>query len=184
MVICCGIRWMLHRKSGSIVWWPSGSWRKWRSSARRQPRNGLAVLAAGRCSIGSGRSARWSRRCGVDPIWSQTAARKSLAWKQDRAHLLTQEGMSVLALRLFELLPRRPIVTVASVMRFVEGTEPTAGRAIELLVAAGVLVETTGRKRDRSFVYRELPGSTPHRHRPRRRTATQDVAPRPRGRPR
>lgn len=32
--------------------------------------------------------------------------------------------------------------------------KPTAGRAIKLLVGAGVLVETTGKKRDRSFVYR------------------------------
>ncbi len=38
-------------------------------------------------------------------------------------------------------------------MRLVETTKPTAGRAIELLVGARVLVETTGRKRDRSFVY-------------------------------
>jgi len=72
----------------------------------------------------------------------------------DRARVLAYEGMSVVALRLFELLPRHPIVTVASVMKFVETTKPTAGRAIELLVAAGVLVETTGKKRDRSFVYR------------------------------
>jgi hypothetical protein len=38
-------------------------------------------------------------------------------------------------------------------MRLVETTNPTAGRAIEQLAAAGVLVETTGKKRDRSFVY-------------------------------
>jgi Fic family protein len=61
--------------------------------------------------------------------------------------------MSVVALRLFELLPRHPVLTVASVMKLVETTKPTAGRAIELLVVAGVLVETTGKKRDRSFVY-------------------------------
>jgi Fic family protein len=72
----------------------------------------------------------------------------------DRALVLAHEGMSVVALRLFELLPRHPVVTVASVMKFVETTKPTAGRAIELLVAAGVLVETTGKKRDRSYVYR------------------------------
>ena len=59
----------------------------------------------------------------------------------------------MVALRLFELLPRHPVVTVASVMKLVETTRTTAGRAIELLVAAGVLVETTGKKRDRSFVY-------------------------------
>ena len=72
----------------------------------------------------------------------------------DRARVLAHEGMSVVALRLFELLPRHPVVTVASVIRLVETTKPTAGRAIELLVAAGVLVETTGKRRDRSFVYR------------------------------
>ena len=72
----------------------------------------------------------------------------------DRARVLAHEGMSVVALRLFELLPRHPVVTVASVMKLVETTKPTAGRAIELLVAAGILVETTGKKRDRSFVYR------------------------------
>jgi len=72
----------------------------------------------------------------------------------DRARVLAHDGMSVVALRLFELLPRHPVVTVASVMKLVETTKPTAGRAIELLVAAGVLAETTGKKRDRSFVYR------------------------------
>ena len=71
----------------------------------------------------------------------------------DRAKLLAQEGTSIVALRLFELLPRHPVVTVASFMNLVETTKPTAGRAIELLLKAHVLVETTGRKRDRSFVY-------------------------------
>jgi hypothetical protein len=40
-------------------------------------------------------------------------------------------------------------------MRLVETSKPTAGRAIELLVEAGVLAETTGKKRDRSYVYRQ-----------------------------
>ena len=72
---------------------------------------------------------------------------------RDRARVLAHEGMSIVALRLFELLPRHPVVTVASVMKLVETTKPTAGRAVELLVSAGVLVENTGRKRDRAFVY-------------------------------
>ncbi|HKO52368.1 MAG TPA: Fic family protein [Polyangiaceae bacterium] len=71
----------------------------------------------------------------------------------DRARVLAHEGMSLFALRLFELLPRHPIVTVASVIKLVETTKPTAGRAIELLVAVGVLAETTGKRRDRSYVY-------------------------------
>lgn len=72
----------------------------------------------------------------------------------DRARLLAQDETSIYALRLFELLPRHPIVTVAAVMKLVDTTKPTAGRAIELLEAAGVLAETTGKRRDRSYAYR------------------------------
>ncbi len=73
----------------------------------------------------------------------------------DRARVLGVEGMSIVALRLFELLPRHPVVTVASVINLVDTTKPTAGKAIDLLVHAGVLAETTGKKRDRSFVYHQ-----------------------------
>lgn len=84
-----------------------------------------------------------------------TSARELFALvAADRARVLAQGGASVAAVRLFELLPRHPVVGVASVMKLVETTKPTAGRAIDALVGAGVLVETTGKKRDRSFVYR------------------------------
>jgi Fic family protein len=73
---------------------------------------------------------------------------------EDRARVLASEGMSIGALRLFELLPRHPIVTVASVMKMLDTTKPTAGRAVELLVEAGVLVEMTGKRRDRAYAYR------------------------------
>jgi Fic family protein len=83
-----------------------------------------------------------------------TSARELFALvAADRARALGHEGMSVVALRLFELLPRHPVVTVASVVKLVETSKPTAGKAIDLLVGAGVLAETTGKKRDRSFVY-------------------------------
>jgi Fic family protein len=73
----------------------------------------------------------------------------------DRARIIAHKAMSIPALRLFEILPRHPMITAASVMRLVETSKPTAGRAIELLVEAGVLAETTGKKRDRSYVYRQ-----------------------------
>ncbi len=38
-------------------------------------------------------------------------------------------------------------------MKLVETTKPTAGKAIELLVSAGVLIESTGKKRDRAYAY-------------------------------
>ncbi len=71
----------------------------------------------------------------------------------DRARVLSLGTTSVAALRLFELLPRRPILTVASAVRLLDTTKPTAGRAIDALVDAGVLVETTGKKRNRAFAY-------------------------------
>lgn len=71
----------------------------------------------------------------------------------DRERLLAGGAASVAALRLFEALPRHPIVTVGAVMRLLDVSKPTAGRAVESLVTAEVLTETTGRRRDRWFAY-------------------------------
>lgn len=72
----------------------------------------------------------------------------------DRARVLAQDTTSVSAARLFELLPNHPIITVAAAMKLIETSKPTATRAIETLIVAGILVETTGKKRDRSFAYK------------------------------
>lgn len=72
----------------------------------------------------------------------------------DRTRLLGITTTSVSAIRLFEQLPRHPIVTVASAMKLLDTTKPTATRGIETLIEAAILAETTGRKRDRSFAYR------------------------------
>ncbi len=39
-------------------------------------------------------------------------------------------------------------------MKLLDTSKPTSTRAIEVLAGIGVLVETTGKKRDRSFAYR------------------------------
>jgi len=72
---------------------------------------------------------------------------------EDRGRVLEHAGTSVAAVRLFEVLPRQPIVSVAYVMRQLGTSKPTAGRAVETLEKARVLVEITGKKRDRSWVY-------------------------------
>jgi Fic family protein len=71
----------------------------------------------------------------------------------DRSRLLATENVSVPAMRLFEQLPRQPIVTIASVMDITGTSKPTARRAVEILIKAGILIETTGRPRDRSYAY-------------------------------
>jgi cell filamentation protein, protein adenylyltransferase len=84
-----------------------------------------------------------------------TSARELFALvSADRSRLLTIQNVSVPALRLFEQLPRKPIVTIASARELLGSTRPTAARSIRTLMKAGILHETTGRKRDRSFAYR------------------------------
>lgn len=72
----------------------------------------------------------------------------------DRQRVIHHTGVNLLAVQLFERLPSRPIVTAPWVVTALSTTKPTAGRAIEALEAAGVLVETTGKKRDRVYAYR------------------------------
>jgi hypothetical protein len=72
----------------------------------------------------------------------------------DRARLLAAGSASVSAMRLFEQLPRHPIVTAASAKKLIDATKPTATRAIEALAEVSGLMETTGKKRDRSFACR------------------------------
>ena len=72
---------------------------------------------------------------------------------QDRDRILDSGSASVSAIRLFELLPRHPIVTVTTTMKLVDASKPTATRAIGILEEAGILAETTGRRRDRCFAY-------------------------------
>lgn len=76
----------------------------------------------------------------------------------DRVRILNSSSSSLAAVRLFESLPRNPIVTINSIMRILETTKPTAGRAVDALVDAGILREMTGRQRGRSFAYEKYLG--------------------------
>lgn len=60
---------------------------------------------------------------------------------------------TISALKLFELLPEHPAVTVAEVARLLETTKPTARSTIEILRQVGILHEITDRKRSRIFCY-------------------------------
>lgn len=72
---------------------------------------------------------------------------------EDRGRALDHAGTSLSAVRLFEMLPRHPVVSVAFAIEKLSVSKPTAGRAVEALEKAGVVVEITGKKRDRSWVY-------------------------------
>ena len=93
---------------------------------------------------------------GVAVISDETVATTQKLFNRigaDRAKVLSGRSTSVAGIRLFELLPAHPIITVAQAVKLIKTTKPTATRAVNGLVEIGILVETTGRRRDRAFSY-------------------------------
>ncbi len=72
-----------------------------------------------------------------------------------RQKLLRQSATTIPAIRLFEQLPMHPIVTLPRAIELLETTKPTASKAISALREAGILRETTGKKRDRVYAYHD-----------------------------
>jgi hypothetical protein len=72
----------------------------------------------------------------------------------DRERVLAASGASVMAARLLEQLPVHPVITIPSIVKLLETTKPTAGKAVQILEKVGVLVETSGKQRDRTFAYK------------------------------
>ncbi|HXX02381.1 MAG TPA: Fic family protein [Candidatus Acidoferrales bacterium] len=70
-----------------------------------------------------------------------------------RRSLLAASGASVVAARLLEQLPVHPVITIPGIVKLLKITKPTAGKAVQLLESVGVLVETSGKARDRTFAY-------------------------------
>ncbi|MHC4715974.1 MAG: Fic family protein [Planctomycetota bacterium] len=73
---------------------------------------------------------------------------------EDRRRVVYHKATTMPAVRLFDLLPEHPIVTLPGAMRLLESTKPTTAKAIDALGRAGVLHEITGRRRDRAYAYR------------------------------
>lgn len=73
---------------------------------------------------------------------------------EDRKKVMLAEGGTVQSIRLFESLPTMPRLTMDRAARALEVTYPTAAAAVKLLEQAGILVETTGKKRGQEFSYK------------------------------
>ena len=71
----------------------------------------------------------------------------------DRARLLAADGVTVPAIRLLDHLPANPVVTLSLVLGVLSVTKPTALKAIAALQRAGILKETSGKRRDRVYAY-------------------------------
>lgn len=73
---------------------------------------------------------------------------------RDRARLLGSPSVTLSAVQLLERLPSQPVVTLTSTVALLKTTKPTAAKAIAALENAKILAETSGRQRDRVYVYR------------------------------
>lgn len=82
-----------------------------------------------------------------------TARELFLLVNKDRARVLEARNSSVTAARLLELLPRRPMVTIPAIVKLLKTTKPTAAKAVGVLERLGILEETAGRRRDRTYGY-------------------------------
>lgn len=82
-----------------------------------------------------------------------TAQRLFTLLNKDRRRLLAHRAATLPALRLWEALPSRPIITMPIAMTLLKTTKPTAARAIAALCDAAILHEISGRRRDRVYAY-------------------------------
>jgi Fic family protein len=74
-------------------------------------------------------------------------------FEADRKEIGSLGRAAATALRVHELMQARPIVTIKTVSGGLGISFPTAGAALEKLVAIGIVRETTGRQRGRTYAY-------------------------------
>lgn len=84
-----------------------------------------------------------------------TARRLHTVVGESRRRLLARDDATVLSLRLLELLPRHPIVTVNRAVELLDCSRPAAAKALRVLEAADVLHPLDDRKKNRAVVFRD-----------------------------
>ena len=70
-----------------------------------------------------------------------------------RFELVRRDDTTVLSIRLFELLPQHPILTVSSTVELLGCSRPAAGKALRVLEGANILTAPEDRKRDRVWTF-------------------------------
>ena len=68
---------------------------------------------------------------------------------------MVREDVTVMSIRLFEILPEHPILTVSRVVDLLNCSRPAAAKALRVLEAAGVLDALDDRKKNRAVVFKE-----------------------------
>ena len=83
-------------------------------------------------------------------------SQKLLQLRQEYRDIMQSSRSTALALQLVDRLFATPAVTSLQVRQHLEVTAVSAQRAIERLEAAGILVEVTGRRRNRVYLARQI----------------------------
>lgn len=84
-----------------------------------------------------------------------TARRLHVMVAQNRDRLLARDDATVFSLRLFELLPEHPILTVNRTVELLNCSRPAAGKAVRILEAAGIVRPLDERKKNRTVVFED-----------------------------
>jgi len=72
---------------------------------------------------------------------------------RDRARVVHHERATITVVKLLDLLPSNPVLTVLRASELLGITAPPARKVIDLLEELGVLHETIGKQRDRVYAY-------------------------------
>ena len=75
--------------------------------------------------------------------------------QRDRERVQAHGRVAGSALRVHEVLTRKPITSLSEVQELTGLSFPTAGKAMRVLADEGIVSELTGRKRNRVFGYGE-----------------------------
>lgn len=74
---------------------------------------------------------------------------------KNRQKLLTHSKATIASVRLLEELPKKPIISLAQAVERLTLTKPPISKAINILVDCGILKETTGKRKDRLYCYKD-----------------------------
>lgn len=86
---------------------------------------------------------------------TETASQSLKLFARDRALIEGLGRPAASALRLHQLLQRNPLITIPQAVKQLGLSAPTVSKAIDSLTTLGMVREITGRRRRRSFVYRD-----------------------------
>lgn len=84
---------------------------------------------------------------------ADTARELMALFEADRRAIREHGRVAASALRVHDLLQRRPMLTIQSAARELNLSVPTVGKSLALMLSAGIVREVTGKRRGRLFAY-------------------------------